>query len=34
LQISDRIIVFRSGKMAGEVSRAEASQEVLTSMAA
>ena len=34
LQISDRIVVFRSGKMAGEVSRAEASQEVLTSMAA
>ena len=34
LQISDRIIVFRSGRMAGEVSRAEASQEVLTSMAA
>jgi ABC-type sugar transport system ATPase subunit len=34
LQISDRIIVFRSGKMAGEVSRAEASQEVLTGMAA
>ena len=34
LQISDRIVVFRSGRMAGEVSRADASHEVLTGMAA
>ena len=34
LQVSDRIVVFRGGGIAGELSRAEASHEALTRMAA
>jgi len=34
LQVSDRIIVFRAGRIAGELSRADASQEALMRLAA
>ena len=34
LQVSDRIVVFRAGRIAGELSRADASQEALMRLAA